>query len=132
MDLKKYKPILEVVILAVPLYIGHRIVFSISDLGIKTGTFQYSLEQLYAFFLIASVLILFVLVKIKEKNLDNVGNVFMLLTCVKMALSYLVLRPILLNVNQNQHFEKINFFAIFMLFLAIETIIAVRLLNNKQ
>lgn len=132
MDLKKYKPILEVIILAVPLYIGHKIIFSISGLAIKTGTFQYSLEQLYAFFLTASVLILFVLVKIKEKNLDNVGNVFMLLTCIKMALSYVVLRPILNNVNQNQHFEKINFFTIFMLFLAIETIIAVRLLNNKQ
>lgn len=132
MDFKKYKPILEVLIIAIPLYIVHKIFFIFSDLG-KTGQmFEYSLEQLYGFFLMASVLIIFALVKIKEKNLDNVGYAFMLLTCIKMAVSYFVLKPILQNMNQSQQSEKINFFIIFMLFLAIETIIAIRLLNNKQ
>lgn len=132
MDFKKYKPILEVLIIAIPLYIVHKIVFIFSDLGKTAQMFEYSLEQLYGFFLMASVLIIFALVKIKEKNLDNVGYAFMLLTCIKMAVSYFVLKPILQNMNQSQQSEKINFFIIFMLFLAIETIIAIRLLNNKQ
>jgi hypothetical protein len=132
MDFKKYRPILEVLIIAIPLYIVHKIVFIFSDLGKTAQMFEYSLEQLYGFFLMASVLIIFALVKIKEKNLDNVGYAFMLLTCIKMAVSYFILKPILQNMNQSQQSEKINFFIIFMLFLAIETIIAIRLLNNKQ
>ena len=132
MDFKKYKPILEVLILAIPIYIVNKIIFNVSDFGKTAETFQYSLEQLFGFFLIASILIVFALIKIKEKNLDNVGYAFMFLTCLKMAISYVVLRPILQNANQSQHSEKINFLIIFMLFLAIETIISVRLLNNKQ
>lgn len=132
MDFKKYKPVLEVIILAIPLYIVHKSVFSFSELAKTAEAGRYSLEQLYSFFLMASALIIFVLVKIKEKNLDNVGYVFMLLTCIKMAVSYFMLKPILDNVSQSQHFDKINFFTIFMLFLAIETIITIRLLNNNQ
>lgn len=132
MDVKKYKPILEIAVIAIPLFIIHKIIFSFSSLANTAEMFQYTLEQLYGFFLIASVLIIFALIIIKEKNLDNVGYAFMLLTCIKMAVSYFMLRPILQNVSQSQHSEKFNFFIIFMLFLAIETMIAVRLLNNKQ
>lgn len=132
MDFKKYKPILEILIIAIPLYIVHKIVFSFTDLSNKVGMFQYSLEQLYGFFLIAAILIIFVLIKIRQKNLDNVGNVFMLLTCLKMVVAYVLLRPILNIANESQHLEKINFFVIFIGFLAIETIIAIRILNNKQ
>lgn len=132
MEFKKYKPILEILIIAIPLYIVHKTVFSFTDLSNKVGMFQYSLEQLYGFFLIAAILIIFVLIKIRQKNLDNVGNVFMLLTCLKMVVAYVLLRPILNIPNESQHLEKINFFVIFIGFLAIETIIAIRILNNKQ
>lgn len=132
MDFKKYKPILEILLIAIPFYILHKIVFSITNLSSKAGMFQYSLEQLYGFFLIAALLIIFVLIKIRQKNLDNVGNVFMLLTCLKMVVAYVLLRPILNFANESQHLEKINFFVIFIGFLAIETIIAIRILNNKQ
>ncbi|HLF52439.1 hypothetical protein [Flavobacterium sp.] len=132
MDFKKYRPILEALIIAVPLYIVHKIIFNVSNLAKTAETFEYSLEQLFGFFSVASVLILFILVKIREKNLDNVGYSFLLLTSLKMAVSYFLLRPILQNGNHSQESEKINFFIIFMLFLAIETIITIRLLNNKQ
>lgn len=132
MDFKKYTPILEVLKIVIPVFILHKSIVSFSDLVKTTQTFHYSLEILYGFFLMASLLILLVLVKIKEKNLDNVGYAFLLLTSLKMAVSYFVLRPILLDTHQSQHSEKINFFIIFMFFLATETIIAIRLLNDKQ
>jgi len=55
-----------------------------------------------------------------------------LVTCVKMALSYVILHPIIHSDTQNIKIEKIDFFIIFALFLAIETIVTIRILNNKQ
>ena len=71
-------------------------------------------------------------VKVKEKNIDNVGYTFLLITCIKMAVSYAVLYPILHSGNLNVKVEKIDFFIIFALFLTIETIVTIRILNNKQ
>ncbi|RTY95938.1 hypothetical protein [Flavobacterium sp. GT3R68] len=131
MGIKKFRPILEVLLLAIPIYIIHKIIFSFVK-SIPHEAFHYSLEQVYGFFLMASLLIVLVLVIIREKNLDIVGYTFLLITSMKMGVSYFVLRPILLNANESQHSEKINFFIIFALFLAIETVITIRLLNNKQ
>ena len=71
------------------------------------------------------------LVKVSEKSFDNVGMAFLISTSIKMAISYFILRPILNSPIDNK-IEKINFFCIFILFLAIETIITIRLLNKKQ
>ena len=66
----------------------------------------------------------------KAKNIDSVGNTFMLLTCVKMVLAYVLLHPILESVNANVASEKTNFFVIFAVFLTIETAVSIRLLNK--
>ena len=65
----------------------------------------------------------------KDKNLDYVGMTFLLITSLKMGVSFFIVRPVLADTNQNL-VEKINFFVIFILFLAIETIITIRLLNK--
>jgi len=49
-----------------------------------------------------------------------------------MAISYAILYPISHSGNQNVKTEKIDFFIIFALFLTIETIVTIRILNNKQ
>ena len=67
-----------------------------------------------------------------EKNMDYVGYIFLLLTSVKIAISYAVLYPILNSGNLNVNVEKINFFVIFALYLTIETVVTIRILNNKQ
>ena len=122
---------MEVVLIAISLFIVHTIFFKISNLTPTTALFQYPIEKIYAFFLLLSIVIVFILIKIKQKNLDNVGYAFLLLTTIKMAIAYVFLRPILNNGGQIQHTEKINFFITFMLFLAIETIITIRLVNEK-
>jgi hypothetical protein len=49
-----------------------------------------------------------------------------------MGFCYLILKPILqLNTHDNS-LEKINFFMIFALFLTIETVLTIRILNRKQ
>jgi hypothetical protein len=132
MNLKKYQPILEVFLLSVIVYLVHKLFFFLNENNPKFDNFHFPIEVVYGFFFVCSVVILFILIKVKGKNIDNVGYTFLLVTFVKMALSYAVLSPILDSGNPNVKIEKLNFFIIFALFLTIETIVTARILNNKQ
>lgn len=130
MNLKNYKPLLHLVVLAGISYLLHKIIFYI--LQIDEAAFYYSIEVLYLFFLGLSAIVFVVLLKVKERSFDNVGMSFLLATSIKMALCYLLVRPILKISSQNHGIEKMNFFVMFILFLAIETVLTVRILNEKQ
>ena len=132
MNLKKYQPILEVLFLSVVVYLVHKLVFFLNEGNPVFQNFHFPIEVVYGFFFVCSIAILFVLIKIKEKNIDNVGYTFLWVTFIKMALSYVVLSPILHSGNSNVRIEKLNFFVIFALFLTIETIVTIRILSNKQ
>ena len=132
MSFKKYQPIFEVVFLSILVYLVHKFVFFLNENNPKLQGFHFPIEVVYGFFFICSLLIILILIKVNEKSIDNVGYTFLLVTCIKMVLSYAVLSPILHSINPNVRFEKLNFFVIFALFLTIETIITIRILNNKQ
>ncbi|MBC7847604.1 MAG: hypothetical protein H7Y10_14070 [Flavobacterium sp.] len=132
MNLKKYQPILEVFLLSVLVYIAHKLFFFLNDNNPKFDNFHFPIEVVYGFFFVCSVVILLILIKVKGKNIDNVGYTFLLVTFIKMALSYAVLSPILHSGNSNVRIEKLNFFVIFALFLTIETFVTIRILSNKQ
>jgi hypothetical protein len=68
----------------------------------------------------------------KEKNIDSVGQTFLLLTSIKMIIAFILLHPILQSTNQLMTPEKMNFFFTFAVFLAIETIVTIRILNKNQ
>lgn len=131
MNLKKYRPILEVLFLSVAVYLVHKLVFFLNEGNPEFQNFHFPIEVVYGFFFGCSTIILFILVKVKEKNIDNVGYTFLLVTFIQMALSYFVLSPILHSGNPNLRIEKLNFFVIFALFLTIETVVTIRFLNNK-
>ena len=132
MNFKKYQPILEILFLSVVVYLVHKLVFFLNDNNPKFQNFHFPIEVVYGFFLFCSVIIILILIKVKDKNIDNVGYTFLLVTCIKMAISYAVLYPILHPGNTNARIEKLNLFIIFALFLTIETIVTIRILNNKQ
>lgn len=115
----------------IPVFILHLLIFKEPSLSQASSHFYYSIPFLYLLYFIFSKIILFMLVKVSERSFDNVGMAFLISTSVKMAVSYFILRPILNSPIDNK-IEKINFFCIFILFLAIETIITIRLLNKKQ
>ncbi|MFL9845217.1 hypothetical protein [Flavobacterium rhizosphaerae] len=98
--------------------------------GIETA-FTYSLWVLYAFFFFFSVGILATLLVVSQKNITQTGYLFLFLTVLKMAASYVLARPILAKTVDVKA-EKLNFFFIFLLFLAIEAYYTARLLNKKQ
>ena len=132
MNLKKYQPIIEVLFLSILVYLVHKLFFFLNDNNPKYQGFHFPIEIIYGFFFFCSLIILLVLIKVKTKSIDNVGYTFLLVTCIKMAISFTVLSPILHSGNPNVRIEKVNFFIIFALFLTIETIVTVRILNNKQ
>lgn len=101
-------------------------------ISVKPSTFYYSLELEYCSFALASALIVFVLQKIKQKNFDTVGLIFLWITSIKMIACFFAVRPILQLESPTASIEKINFFVIFILFLAIETAITINLLNEKK
>ena len=132
MDIKKYRPVFEILFVAAIAYGIHKLVFHLNAGNPKFQGFYYSIETLYAFFTCCSLCIVFILLITKSKNIDYVGYTFLLVTCVKMALSYMFLLPVLHLANTSMASEKINFFIVFALFLTIETAVTIRILNNKQ
>lgn len=127
MKLKVFKPAGITLLVSVLAFVLHLLLFHF--LKIPTEHFYHSLISLYGFFATASVVIIIILIVVDLKNRDYVGYAFMLLTCIKMAISYFILHPIL---QLNDKAQKINFFIVFMLFLIIETAVTIRILNNKQ
>jgi hypothetical protein len=130
MTLKKLSPFLTLLGISILLYTIHKMVFY--GFGINHESFHYSLETLYLFFFVLSAIIFKILLTIKEKSFDNVGMSFLLATSIKMVFCYLILRPLLQNPNPNYPTERINFFLLFIIFLTIETLFTIRLVNEKQ
>lgn len=130
MTLKKLYPFLTLMGVSFLLYGIHKMVFYV--LNIKQESFHYSLETLYLFFFVLSAIIFKILVIIKERSFDNVGMSFLLATSVKMIFCYLVLRPLLQKPIPDHPAERINFFLLFIIFLTIETLFTIRLVNEKQ
>lgn len=132
MKLKKYNSLFAVLIAGLIGLIVHK---SISYFIIPKefeDSFIYSTLLLYALFSLLSMIIVFLLAKVKETSENSVGYAFLAFTTLKMAIAYAFLRPIIQTDLPKTPTEKFNFFAIFIYFLAIETYLTIRILNNKQ
>jgi hypothetical protein len=119
----------KLIFVALPIFIIHVLLFNANLITVKEADFYYSIPQLYGLFFMLSAVILIIVTKISEKNFDNTGMVFMIATSIKMVVAFFLVRPIL--PLEDNKIEKINFFAIFILFLLFETIIVAKILNKK-
>jgi hypothetical protein len=131
MALKQYRPQLIALLCGTLFYGANRLLFLLPDYSVEYTVYHHSLEVVYAFFTACALVILTVVAKVHKRSPDNTGYVFIGTTLVQMGLCYLMLKPIL-AVGKSAQFEKMNFFFIFILFLVIETVLTIRLLNNKQ
>jgi hypothetical protein len=101
-------------------------------MGIVADAFSYSLLSLYLFFGIFSIFLLLTVFQVRTRNFDLVGMSFLIVTSVKMMVCFLFVRPILKSISVTAPIEKINFFVMFIVFLAIETTVTILILNEKQ
>ena len=118
------------ILIAVAAFVINLLIYQMPDLQEAKNSFIYSLPVTYLFFLVFTLVILGVLIVVVKKKKEQLGYIFLFLTSAKMGLSYVFARPILNKVVDDPT-EKINFFAVFILFLAIEAYYTARLLNNK-
>ncbi|KQB38921.1 hypothetical protein [Flavobacterium aquidurense] len=130
MLLKNYKPILHLFIFALAACVLHKAAFLV--LEVNAQNFYYSIEFLYLIFFGLSALLYLILLIVKKKNFEIVGMAFLFGTFTQMLLGYLILRPILENKSGEVMVEKVSFFITFILFLLFETLLTVRLLNEKR
>jgi len=131
MDKKYIGIFIKTTIIAVAALVLNLLIYLIPGPAKQQALFIYPLPLIYLFFFVFSVIILAVLINVSKKNANQLGYVFLFLTGVKMAASYFFAKPIISQTIDTPT-EKVNFFAVFILFLAIEAYFTARLLNNKQ
>ena len=119
MNKTKYKSLVEILIASIVAFFIHKLFFIFFDYQKIEHSFYHSLTTLYFFFFICSISIVLFLLKVKSKNIDSVGNTFLLLTFLKMGLSYILLNPILNSSSQFLKVEKINLIPKNYLFLPL-------------
>jgi len=117
--------------IAVVCLIVNLLIYLIPHLDEQAATFTYHVATVYLLFYGFSVIILFALHQIAKYDATQVGYVFLGLTSLKAVGSYFFIEPVLTKTVSFPA-EKINFFAIFMLFLFIEAYFTAILLNKKQ
>lgn len=132
MNLKNNSSILYFLIFSVILYGGHKLLFHFLGTDVDVSQFTYSLEILYAFFTGMGLLILLMGIFVTKDYPDFVGMAFLVATNVNLLFCYIMARPILAKTGGNVKFEKINFFAIFMLFLLVEMFFTAKMLKNTR
>lgn len=125
-----YRIFITTIIIAVVLFAANMLLYTIPGTGLSAAGFVYPIAVTYLMFLILTLIVLAVLVYIADKNKEQLGYAFLFATAVKMAICYVLARPIIAKTIDGST-EKTNFFIIFILFLAIEAYYTARLLNNK-
>lgn len=95
-------------------------------------SFYYSTSFLFGIYFLMATSIVLILNFIKKINLDYVGYSFLILTFIKMIVAYFIIRPVLVSTGKSYIIDKANFFILFIYFLLIETLLTIRILNNKQ
>lgn len=129
MPFKKFAPLLYIILFALAAFALHKLAFHFGYPALEES-FYHSLQGVYGFFTICSMIILLILIIVRGKSVDNVGYTFLLLTCIKMAAAYAFLHPVITAGGPNMATEKLNFFIVFAGFLALETVLTIKILNK--
>lgn len=132
MNLIKNRSFLIIILAAIFGFIIHKTISHFLIPKDFEDDFIYSTLLLYGIFGLLSFVIVFLLIKVKKTSVDYVGYAFLAATTLKMVIAYALLRPIIQIQLPKTPAEKMSFFVIFIYFLAIETILTIRILNNKQ
>lgn len=131
-NLNKFKSIFTLFLLAIIGFVIQKTLFYFFVPKIYEEAYVYSIALQYlAYFLFSSLMIL-ILYQVKQNNINSVGYAFLLITTFKMLITFVFARPILSGDLPKTPTEKISFMIVFIYFLAIETYVTIRILNNKQ
>ncbi|AWI25050.1 hypothetical protein [Flavobacterium pallidum] len=131
MKIKDFSAVLWAFMISAMAFLIHKGLFYLLFPQAETA-FAFPLLTIYGFFTACCVAITLTSVFIKGSSVHSVGQFFMLLTFVEMALCFGLFYSGLSSSGTSVSFEKGNFIIVFLFFLAIETILTIRLLNKNQ
>ena len=114
----------------IPVFLLNLLVFQLPILKEAHLKFVFQLPFLYLLFAIFSKTIIFILTKVSQKSFDNTGITFMIATFIKTAICYGILKPVIDGVGNN--IEKATIFGVFIVFLLMESLVTIKILNKKQ
>ena len=97
----------------------------------QTKTFYYSTWSIYLFHFFATLLIYLFIVFVQKTFPDKTGFAFMACSLLKMMAVIIFLLPLILNKEKQALNDVITFFTPYFLYLLLETIFTVKMLNNK-
>lgn len=97
----------------------------------ETQTFFLSTWSIYTFHFCATLLIYLFVLFVQKTFPDKTGFAFMACGLLKMMAAIVFLLPIILNKEQMALNDVIAFFVPYFLFLALETVFALKILNNN-
>lgn len=99
---------------------------------IKNLSLFIPLINIYLFNFLMTVMGLAILYLIYDKFNDKVGFTFLGIGIIKMAISVSFLMPLIKSNFSNKIPDTLNFFFCYFIFLIIESVFMVKLLNKKQ
>ena len=112
--------------------LSYAIHHSLTGFYLPKAPLLFSLETIYRFFGVASLIIVGILYFLPIRFKDNLGFVFIWLTLSKMGITYWFFYPLIAAQSYSGSVEKTHVFLVFLWFLTIETIFSSRFLNNSQ
>jgi hypothetical protein len=99
---------------------------------IKNLSLFIPLINIYLFNFLMTVMGLAILYLIYDKFNDKVGFTFLAIGIIKMAIAVSFLMPLIKSNFSNKIPDTLNFFFCYFIFLIIESVFMVKLLNKKQ
>jgi hypothetical protein len=99
---------------------------------IKNLSLFIPLINIYLFNFLMTVMGLAILYLIYDKFNDKVGFTFLGIGIIKMAIAVSFLMPLIKSNFSNKIPDTLNFFFCYFIFLIIESVFMVKLLNKKQ
>ncbi|MHA3788462.1 hypothetical protein ACX0HA_09655 [Flavobacterium hauense] len=114
-------------LLSATLFLSHNF---IADEFFK-GEFYYQIWHIYAFLGIATLGILMIMNFIHKNFPDKTGFAFMGLSIFKIAASVIFFIPLMNAQVPNPVGDVLNFFVPYFIYLLVEVVFAVRLINSK-
>ncbi|HEY0047016.1 MAG TPA: hypothetical protein VGB44_09935 [Flavobacterium sp.] len=131
--MKIFKQIAIAAGLSLAVFFLHYFILKISGLNDSGANAHYSLGSLYLGYSLCSLLIILILVKVRTISIDYVGYTYVLLTGLKMLISFGIFYWSIHEVTiPLSPLERKNIMVVFIYFLAVETVIAIRILNSRQ
>ena len=99
---------------------------------VKKIDLYFSILSIYAFNFALTFFSILALLFIQKKFSDKVGYTFLGLGVFKMMLSVVYLMPLIKSAFINKIPDTLNFFFCYFLFLLMESIITVKMLNKNN